>query len=136
MEAGLNSYLKDKFMQPGVDLRQYSALELAYIGDCIFDVVVRSYLVNAGNVPVAKLHQRATSMVSAKAQMASFNQIKDKLTEEEFAVYKRGRNAKPHSKAKNASFDEYLVATGFEALIGWLYLQDKWDRIIELIELV
>lgn len=114
---------------------QMSPLTLAFIGDCIFDLVVRTIVVENGNAPVNKLHNRAAHYVKAPSQMIMLNLIKDELTEEEMAVYKRGRNAKSYTSAKNASIGEYRVATGFEALIGYLYLNQQFERALYLLHL-
>ena len=135
MAAHLNEYLNDKFGIEGKDIRTYSPLTLAYIGDAIFDVVVRSILVNKGNTAVNKLHKRASDIVKAGTQSAFIKVLMDDLTEEEADIYRRGRNSKPHTKAKNATTMDYLDATGFEAVIGYLYLTDNMDRACELISL-
>ncbi|MBO4913504.1 MAG: ribonuclease III [Butyrivibrio sp.] len=135
MAAHLNKYLNDKFGIEGKDIRTYSPLTLAYIGDAIFDVVIRSILVNKGNTAVNKLHKRASDIVKAGTQSAFIKALMDDLTEEEADIYRRGRNSKPHTKAKNATTMDYLDATGFEAVIGYLYLTDNMDRACELISL-
>ena len=135
MAAHLNKYLNDKFGIEGKDIRTYSPLTLAYIGDAIFDVVIRSILVNKGNTAVNKLHKRASDIVKAGTQSAFIKVLMDDLTEEEADIYRRGRNSKPHTKAKNATTMDYLDATGFEAVVGYLYLTDNMDRICELVEL-
>ena len=135
MAAHLNKYLNDKFGVEGKDIRTYSPLTLAYIGDAIFDVVIRSILVNKGNTAVNKLHKRASDIVKAGTQSAFIKALMDDLTEEEADIYRRGRNSKPHTKAKNATTMDYLDATGFEAVIGYLYLTDNMDRACELISL-
>ena len=122
MASSLNDYLNDKFNIEPKDIRTYSPLTLAYIGDAIFDVVIRSILVNKGNTPVNKLHQRASQIVKATTQAAMIIALMDELTDEERDWYRRGRNSKPHTKAKNASTMDYLEATGFEAVMGYLYL--------------
>ncbi|SES69592.1 Mini-ribonuclease 3 [[Clostridium] polysaccharolyticum] len=114
---------------------QMSPLTLAFMGDCIFDLVVRTIVVESGNAPVNKLHNRAAHYVKAPSQMVMLNLIKDEFTEEEMAVYKRGRNAKSYTSAKNASIIEYRVATGFEALIGYLYLNRQFGRALYLLHL-
>lgn len=114
---------------------QMSPLTLAFIGDCIFDLVVRTIVVENGNAPVNKLHNRAAHYVKAPSQMVMLNLIKDEFTEEEMAVYKRGRNAKSYTSAKNASITEYRVATGFEALVGYLYLNQQFERALYLLHL-
>ncbi|MBO6128067.1 MAG: ribonuclease III [Pseudobutyrivibrio sp.] len=133
MEADLNEYLNGKFNIEPKDIRTYSPLTLAYIGDAIFDVVIRSILVNKGNTPVNKLHQRASQIVKAPTQAAMVLALMDELTDAEQDWYRRGRNSKPHTKAKNASTMDYLEATGFEAVMGYLYLTGDMDRICELV---
>ena len=133
MEASLNDYLNSKFDIEPKDIRTYSPLTLAYIGDAIFDVVVRSILVNKGNTAVNKLHQRASSVVKAPTQARMAAVLMDDFTEEEADWYRRGRNSKPHTKAKNATTMDYLEATGFEAVMGYLYLTGDMDRICELV---
>ena len=133
MASSLNDYLNDKFNIEPKDIRTYSPLPLAYIGDAIFDVVIRSILVNKGNTPVNKLHQRASQIVKATTQAAMIIALMDELTDEERDWYRRGRNSKPHTKAKNASTMDYLEATGFEAVMGYLYLTGDMDRICELV---
>ena len=127
--------MNDKFNIEQKDIRTYSPLTLAYIGDAIFDVVVRSILVNRGNTAVNKLHQRASSVVKAGTQSQLAAVLADVFTEEEADYYRRGRNSKPHTKAKNASTMEYLDATGFEAVIGFLYLTGNMDRVCELVSI-
>ena len=133
MEASLNDYLNSKFDIEPKDIRTYSPMTLAYIGDAIFDVVVRSILVNKGNTAVNKLHQRASSVVKAPTQARMAAALMDDFTEEEADWYRRGRNSKPHTKAKNATTMDYLEATGFEAVMGYLYLTGDMDRICELV---
>lgn len=133
MEASLNEYLNGKFNIEAKDIRTYSPLTLAYIGDSIFDLIIRSILVNKGNTPVNKLHQRASQVVKAQTQAAMILALMDELTEVEADWYRRGRNSKPHTKAKNASTIDYLDATGFEAVLGYLYLTGDMDRICELV---
>ena len=131
--------LKEKFLNEfGVeeqDLRTYSPLTLAYIGDAIFELVVRTVLVERKNTQAEKLHKAATKIVKAETQALMIEAIKEELTEEELAVYKRGRNAKAVTRAKNATMSEYRRATGFEALMGYLYLKGDIERMIELIHL-
>lgn len=137
MEKSLS--LKEKFMSEfGLqeqDLRTYSPLTLAYIGDAIFELVVRTVLVERKNTQAEKLHKAATKIVKAETQALMIEMLKEDLTEEEMAVYKRGRNAKAVTRAKNASMSEYRRATGFEALMGYLYLKGDIERMIELIHL-
>ena len=133
MAFGLNEYLNDKFNIEAKDIRTYSPLTLAYIGDSIYDLVIRSILVNKGNTPVNKLHQRASQVVKAQTQATMILALMDELTDEEKDWYRRGRNSKPHTKAKNASTMDYLEATGFEDVMGYLYLTGDMDRICELV---
>lgn len=133
MAADLNDYINNQFGINAKDLRTYSPLTLAYIGDSVFDLIIRSILVNKGNTAVNKLHQRASSVVKAETQAKLVAAISCDFTEEEMDFYKRGRNSKPHTKAKNASTIEYLEATGLEAVIGYLYLKGDMDRICELV---
>lgn len=129
--------LKEKFFETfGLeeqDLRTYSPLTLAYIGDAIFELVVRTVLVERKNTQAEKLHKAATKIVKAETQALMIEAIKEELTEEELAVFKRGRNAKAVTRAKNATMSEYRRATGFEALMGYLYLKGDMERMIELI---
>ena len=137
MEKSVN--LKSKFMETfGLveqDLRSYSPLTLAYIGDAIFELVVRTVLVERKNTQAEKLHKAATKIVKAETQALMIEALKEDLTEEELAVFKRGRNAKAVTRAKNATMSEYRRATGFEALMGYLYLKGDMARMIELIRL-
>ena len=131
--------LKEKFLNEfGLeeqDLRTYSPLTLAYIGDAIFELVVRTVLVERKNTQAEKLHKAATKIVKAETQALMIEALKEDLTEEELAVYKRGRNAKAVTRAKNATMSEYRRATGFEALMGYLYLKGEMERMIKLIHL-
>lgn len=117
------------------DIRTYSPLTLAYIGDGIFELVVRTVLVERKNTQAEKLHKAATKIVKAETQALLIEAIKEDLTEEELAVYKRGRNAKAVTRAKNATMSEYRRATGFEALMGYLYLKGDMERMMKLIHL-
>lgn len=134
MEAGL-SYIKELFQLEDTDIRTYSPLTLAYIGDAIYELVIRTILVEKGNTQVNKLNQRANRLVKASAQSEMIEKLKPHLTEEEMAVFKRGRNAKSYTMAKNATMSNYRRATGFEALMGYLYLTEQWERMLELIKL-
>ena len=128
--GGIDSFfgIKDK------DIRSFSPLTLAYIGDAVYEIVIRTIIVEKGNAPVNKLHHKASSLVKAVAQKAAMEKILPLLTEEEEAVYKRGRNAKSYTSAKNASVIDYRIATGFEALMGFLYLMGRNERILELVK--
>ena len=116
------------------DIRMISPLTFAYIGDCIYDLVIRSVVVGRGNASVNSLHKKTCAMVKASSQKKAFEKIESMLTQEEMDVYKRGRNAKSYTSAKNASKADYHVATGFEALIGYLYMTGRINRMFELIK--
>lgn len=134
MEASLKK-LKELFELENTDVRTYSPLTLAYIGDAIYELVIRTILVERGNTQVNKLHQRASRLVKASAQSAIIEKLKPYLSEAEMSVFKRGRNAKSFTMAKNASMSDYRRATGFEALMGYLYMTEQWDRMLELIKI-
>ncbi|MDF2908076.1 MAG: hypothetical protein K0R34_3397 [Herbinix sp.] len=127
-------FIKDTLKLPDTDIKSYSPLTLAFIGDSIFDLIIRTSVVESGNAPVNKLHKRCSLLVQASAQADLYHMIKDQLTEDEITVFKRGRNAKSFTSAKNAGVVEYRTATGLEALMGYLYLTDQMDRLLELIE--
>lgn len=135
MEESLIRKLKREFACEEVDIKAYSPLTLAYIGDSIYDVMIRTVVVERGNRSANNLHKMAVKYVNAGVQAAMADALLESLSEEELAVYKRGRNAKSYTKAKNATVNDYRKATGLEALFGYLYLQDKMDRIIELIKI-
>ena len=118
-----------------VDIREYSPLVLAYIGDCIYDLVIKTLVINEGNTQVQKLHKKTSALVQASAQSQMMRVIQEHLTEEERGVYKRGRNAKSVTPAKNQSITDYRRATGFEALMGYLYLKKDWKRMLDLIKM-
>lgn len=135
METGINAYILGKFKIEQQDIRTYSPLTLAYIGDGIYDLVIRSIVVGKGNTQASQLHKKTSSMVKAKAQSDMIETLLPELTEEEETVYKRGRNAKSPTMAKNASMSDYRRATGFEALMGYLYLKDEFERLVQLVEM-
>ena len=108
---------------------------LAYVGDAVYELIIRSILVSRGNRPVNKLNKDATSLVKAGAQADIIKLLKPELNEEEFVIFKRGRNSSPHTMAKNASMSDYKYATGFESLIGFLYLDNQFERALELVRL-
>ena len=129
------SYMNELFQMEEVDIREYSPLTLAYIGDCVYDLVIKSLVINAGNKQVNKLHQETSSLVQASTQSLMMRTMQEHLTEEEHAVYKRGRNAKSVSPAKNQSITDYRRATGFEALLGYLYLKKDYKRLLDLVKI-
>lgn len=136
MEESLKFFyqIRSKFACGETDIKTYSPLALAYIGDGIYDLIIRTVVVGRGNLPAEKLHKKVIQYVNAGAQAAMIEAVLEDLSEEEEAVYRRGRNAKSYTKAKNATMSDYRKATGFEALMGYLYLQDKMGRAIELIQ--
>lgn len=131
----IDGYIKEQFGIPEVDIRSYSPLTLAYIGDGIFDLIIRSIVVGKGNTRASELHKRTSNVVKAASQSDMIEKLLPHLTEEEEAVYKRGRNAKSPTMAKNATMAEYRRATGFEALMGFLYLTDQMGRLVELVKI-
>ncbi|MEF9946076.1 MAG: ribonuclease III domain-containing protein [Lachnospiraceae bacterium] len=135
VEWDLLSYMQAELETKEVDIHTYSPLTLAYIGDSIYDLIIRSLVVNQGNKPVQKLHKETSALVQASAQSYMMRALQPILTEEEHMVYKRGRNAKSVSPAKNQTIVDYRRATGFEALMGYLYLKREWKRIIDLIKI-
>ena len=131
----LDSYMRDVFHMKEVDIREYSPLTLAYIGDSIYDLVIKTLVINEGNQQVQKLHERTSELVQASAQSKMMRVLQELLTEEEHAIYKRGRNAKSVSPAKNQTLTDYRRATGFEALMGYLYLKKDMKRLINLVKI-
>lgn len=127
--------IKREFEVEDVDIKTYSPLTLAFIGDCVFDLVIRTIVVGRANRQPEKLHRMKANIVKAKTQSDIVQALLTDLTEEEEGYYKRGRNAHSYSSAKNASIGDYRRATGFETLIGFLYLTNQTDRILELTKL-
>lgn len=133
--VSLLQLIKESFDLKEVDIRTYSPLTLAYIGDAVYDLIFRTKVVGEGNTSANKLHNKTIHYVKAPAQAQLANAVMEELTPEELAVYKRGRNAKPYTMAKNATIAEYKMATGLEALTGYLYLTGHVERILELIQI-
>lgn len=125
--------IKKDFGCGEIDIRTYSPLTLAYIGDAIYDLVIRTIVVERGNRSANNLHKKTVTYVNARVQARMIDVLEEELTEEETAVYHRGRNAKSYTTAKNASVIEYRKATGLEALCGYLYLQGRQERMLYLI---
>ena len=119
---GEKDYLSEVFGLEQHDIRMYSPLTLAYIGDAAYEIVIRTILV-----------RHAAGLVKAEKQSAMIEILEPLFTEEEKQIYKRGRNAKSYTKAKNASTIDYRRATGFEAVMGYLYLKGDYKRMIDLI---
>ena len=126
--------IKQEFDCKEVDLRTYSPLTLAFLGDCVYDIIIRTVVVERGNRAPQGLHKKKSYLVNAKTQKELIESIQDLLTPEEEDIYRRGRNAKSYTSAKNASIGDYRKATGFEALLGYLYLDDKMDRVLFLVK--
>lgn len=134
------AFIADSFINSGLkleaqDICSYSPLTLAYIGDAVYELIIRSMIVTEGNAPVNKMHKRSSGLVKAGAQAEFIKYMLDNelLNEEERRIYKRGRNAQSYTKAKNASMTDYRMATGFEALIGYLYLSGQSERMMALV---
>lgn len=127
--------IKTTFRTADINADQYSPLALAYMGDCAYEIVIRTLLLHLGNAPVDKLNRKGSHLAKAETQARMIMAIQEQLTPEEQTVYKRGRNAKSYTSAKNASINDYRKATGFEALLGWLYLKGEFDRMTEIIRL-
>ena len=127
--------LKELFHLEDQDLRSYSPLTLAYIGDGVYELIIRTILVKKGNCPVNRLHKKASSLVKAGAQSAIMEVIEEELTPEELSVYRRGRNAHSPTMAKHATMADYRRATGFEALLGYLYLKEDYTRMLTLVRM-
>lgn len=120
----------------GVSPRELSPLVLAYIGDAVYEVLARTRVIALGNAPVNKMNAKAKRIVNAKSQCEAYFKLEDKLTDEEAAVFRRGRNANSYTHPKNMDITDYRYASGLEALFGYLYLSGRNERITELFELV
>lgn len=135
MEKGLSEIIRESFGIEKKELNTYSPLTLAFIGDAVFDIIIRTGMVCHSNTRADRLHKSTSAIVKATSQSEMMDIILPALTKEEEEVYRRGRNAKPKSTAKNAAISDYHKATGLEALIGYLYLDDRTDRILELVNI-
>lgn len=131
----LDSYMREVLQMEEVDIQTYSPLALAYIGDCVYDLIIKNLMLSKGNRQVQKIHQDTSQLVQASTQSLMMRTMQEHLTEEEHAIYKRGRNAKSVSPAKNQSITDYRRATGFEALLGYLYLKKEWKRMVDLVKI-
>ena len=125
--------MKEALLLEPVDICSYSPLALAYMGDAVYEVLVRTRVMHRGSMQVNKMHKKSASLVKAEAQARIIQALQEELTVEETAVYKRGRNAHSASSAKNASIRDYRMATGFEALVGYLYLTGQYERLLKLV---
>lgn len=119
----MDEYIKN------IDLNTVSMQTLAFIGDAVYNVYIRTYLTSLNNSKSGVLHKESIKYVSAKGQAYTLDKIFDLLDEEEIGVYKRGRNTSISSLSRNIDIVEYKKATGFEALIGYLYIKGKKDRL-------
>lgn len=128
----IDTFIREHFNIKKQDIRTYSPLTLAYIGDGVFDLIIRTVVVDKGNTSPNELHRHTSSIVKAHTQALMAEALMEELTEEEHDVYRRGRNAKSFTTAKNATVADYRKATGFEALMGYLYLEDRFDRAVYL----
>ena len=134
MEKDFLGDIEQFFGESKLKPEQYSALGLAYIGDCVYDLIIRTIVIDLGNGKVKNFHRITSSIVKATSQAKLMKVIMEDLTHEEEAVYRHGRNTKSATSAKNASIVDYRVATGFEALIGYLYLKHEMPRALELVK--
>lgn len=138
MEEGLEkgsllAQIHRAFGSEEIDIRTYSPLTLAYIGDAVFEMIVRTLIVEKGQRAANTLHKHTTKIVCAQTQAQLIDAVYESLTEEEQDIYRRGKNTKIHSSAKNASLADYRKATGFEALCGYLFLKDDTVRILQIV---
>lgn len=116
------------------EVKLMAPLTWAYVGDCVYELYVRTKLVNETNLKPHALHIEAIKHVKAKAQADTLQKIYDDLTEEEKDIVRRGRNAENHHLPKNANVQEYMYSTAFEALIGYLYLTKQNTRLKEILQ--
>ena len=133
MENNYNVFRNVNKELSGEDIMMLSPLQLAYIGDSVYELLVRTYLVTKG-ISVKDLHKATTNYVKAKAQAKFAHELEEKLTEKEKLIIKKGRNAKSNTSPKNTDIIDYKYATGFECLFGYLYLMNQDERIKELFE--
>ena len=122
--------------EPQVDIREMNPLSLAFMGDGVLELLVRQRLVERSRLLPGKLHAEAVRYVSARSQFLEMKLLEPMLTEEEYAVFRRGKNANKATVAKHASVEEYRTSTGFECLLGWLYLKGRNERILELMNVL
>ena len=120
--------------KPEVDIHEMSPLALAFVGDAVLELLVRAQLVGPPRLQPNRLHTVATHYVSAHAQSRELEILEPLLSEAEASVLRRGKNASKASVAKHATVQEYRASTGFECLLGWLYLQGRTDRVQELFD--
>lgn len=132
----LSQYITDYLGTKSLEAGLYSPLTLAYIGDGIYEIIIRTLIVTRdGNEQVNKLHKKSSNLVKAETQAKLIHLVMEELTRDEEKIYKRGRNAKSFTSAKNASICDYRTATGFEALCGYLYMKGDMERLLFLVKL-
>lgn len=134
METGLNAF-KEALHLKHVEAGEYSPLALAYIGDAVYELAIRTLVMNRGNMQVNKMHKKTANLVKADAQARFYLLLEEELTDAEKAAYRRGRNAKSFTMPKHATMKDYRMATGFEALMGYLYLSGRTERMVDLVAL-
>lgn len=134
IKGSMLSQLHRIFGAKEVDLRTYSPLTLAYIGDAVFEMMIRTLIVEKGQRAANTLHRHTTKIVCAQTQAKLVDAVYESLTEDEQEIYRRGKNTKLHSTAKNASLSDYRKATGFEALCGYLFLMDNMERVMQIVK--
>ena len=134
METGLNAF-KEALHLKHVEAGEYSPLALAYIGDAVYELAIRTLVMNRGNMQVNKMHKKTANLVKADAQAHFYLLLEEELTDAEKAAYRRGRNAKSFPMPKHATMKDYRMATGFEALMGYLYLSGRTERMVDLVAL-
>lgn len=126
---------KGKFTKESA--RQLNPLVLAYVGDAVYEIFIRTYLVETHrDMSVHKLHKSTIQFVKAHSQSEFIKKLEDKLTQEEISIFKRGRNCKSSTAPKNADIQEYRFATGFEALVGFLYITEQVERLEYLLNII
>ena len=139
MEKGITFEFYDQIREvlglPETDVDSYSPLVLAYMGDCVYDLIIKSMVVSRGNKQVHRLHEETSSYVQASAQSRMMRAMQPHLTDEEHAIYRRGRNTRSVSAAKNQTITDYRRATGFEALVGYLFLKKRYARLMQLVKI-
>lgn len=134
MNLNLAEVVRENFGVPGEPMNRYSPLALAFMGDSVYEIIIRSIVVQEANRPAGQLNKIKVKYVNAAAQAKIIEFLEPELTDEENDVYKRGRNAKSYTSAKNQSVNDYRKATGLEALCGYLYLKGDMERLIELLK--
>lgn len=134
-EENLYGYITKQLDIKQLDVLTVSPLTLAFIGDAVYELIIRSYVITTNNKQINQLNKLSSNFAKASTQAVIVRnlQVNSVLSDEEVAVFKRGRNAKSQTSAKNASITDYRAATGFESLIGYLYLTGKMDRVYEIV---